>query len=169
MYRDLSDFSNSENKKCFQQSLNNYRENSFLAIQENKYINKVNSIDISKVYPIFFSAQNIGLLQQMIKDELFKQTRGKFILVVDQDEKSLREVMNNVIKNENIILDNLVVQNKKLNQKVLEFVMPNIITSIKQYDGYIKKINSPLQPMNRPINVNGKGRKQLRSITTVWN
>ena len=43
-----------------------------------------------------------------------------------------------------------------------------MITEIKQFYGYLKEINEPLKPIDRPINVNNAGRKTLPSLTSVW-
>ena len=50
----------------------------------------------------------------------------------------------------------LADQIKTLNGKVLDYVIPNIITNVKQYVGYIKDISSPIPIMNRSTNTSSK-------------
>lgn len=169
MFCDLTEI---ENKSCKNLSLNDLRRNSFLVIQSNNYNNQANKNirkvrDQSNVSTEFFSKKNIAVLQQLIKTELLKRTQNKFSLSVDQDETSLLLVMKNIYS-EYGNLDSVTTQIKKLNYYVIEFIMPDIITGVKQYHGYIDKINKPLEPINRPINVNNKGRKQTRSTTTLF-
>ena len=64
--------------------------------------------------------------------------------------------------------DKIIHQVKQLNTKVLDELMPDVITAIKQEYGYLKDINQPLQPIMRPLNVNNAGSRQLPSITTIW-
>ena len=46
-------------------------------------------------------------------------------------------------------------QIKMLNGKVLEFVIPNILTNVRQYAGYIRDISNPVQ-WQRPIDVSSR-------------
>ena len=47
-------------------------------------------------------------------------------------------------------------QIKMLNGKVLEFVIPNILTNVRQYAGYIRDISNPVPTMPRPIDVSSR-------------
>ncbi len=167
MYCNFDDFLNT--KSCTKNfSINDYRRNSFLTLQENKYRKQVNEnvaspIIVQKTYSDFFSQSNIAILQNRIKNELYFRTNKKFISKEDQDENSLRIVMKHIFMEYGHL--NSV---DGLNHQFIEYVMPDIISSAKQYVGYIDKINSPIEPIARPLNANKKGRNQLRSITTVW-
>ena len=46
---------------------------------------------------------------------------------------------------------------KELNSHVLEFCVPNIMTNIKQYIGYIKDVNAPRAVMENPIDTTTRG------------
>ena len=50
-------------------------------------------------------------------------------------------------------------QVKKLNIKVINYLYPDLMTNIKQEYYYVKEINEPLKPIDRPINVSIKGSK----------
>lgn len=124
----------------------------------------------SELSKIYFSEENMRRLQKQIKKEVFKRTRGQFRLDVDQDPKDLFIIMRAVYFEHAKNMDNKIIhQVKRLNAKVIESSLPDIITAIKQEYGYIKEINKPLQPMMRPINVNHAGRKTLPSLTTIFN
>ena len=51
---------------------------------------------------------------------------------------------------------------------LLNKIIPDMITAIKQDWGYQKLINEPLHPIDRPISDSARGRKLLPSITSIW-
>lgn len=122
--------------------------------------------DLSKT---FFSDQNIRRLQKQIKNEIFERTNGEFRLDVDQEHRDIYIVMRAVYLEYAKFLPNQVVrQVKQLNRKVVSEIVPGMITEMKQEYGYIKEINKPLSPIDRPLNMGNAGRKQLSSITTTF-
>jgi len=121
--------------------------------------------DLSKMY---FSDENIRRLQKKIKDEVYRRTRGEFRVDVDQEQMELFLVMRAVYMEHARFLPNEIVrQVKKLNEKVVNEIIPGMITQIRQEYGYLKEINKPLSPIARPMNVNNAGRRTLPSVTTV--
>ena len=109
------------------------------------------------------------LIQKKIKEEVEQRTKSQYQLDEDQDESDLTIAMRAVYldKCKNLV-GKAVHQVKLLNQQTVDYIVPDLISNIKQYFGYIKNINQPLQPMMRPMNVNNAGRKLLPSITTLW-
>lgn len=126
-------------------------------------------MECSKLSDLFFSDKNIERIQKKLKVEVFNRTKGKYILDADQDKTKLALIMRNIYLEYALNQPkNLVRQTKKLNKLTVDAVVPGIITNIKQYYGYIKDINQPLKPMNRPVNMNSAGRNSLPSFTTTW-
>lgn len=128
--------------------------------------------NLDPVITLFFSNENINRIQKMIRNEIFKRTKGKYKLDNDQDESDLLIAMRAVLFDANngarFLPFKIKRQVKKLNYHVVEYVVPDMIAAMKQQYGYLKEINQPLRPMLRPMNVNQKGRKCLPSITTLW-
>ena len=117
----------------------------------------------------FFSSENMQRIQNKIKQEIAKRTNGQFKVEVDQDENTLLLAMRNIFLEESRFLPTKIIhQVKELNQKVVDSIVPDMITEIKQYYGYLRDVNEPLKPMNRPLNVSNAGRRTLPSITTTW-
>lgn len=117
----------------------------------------------------FFSTDNMQRIQKKIKQEIAKRTNGQFKVEVDQDENTLLLAMRNIFLEESRFLPTKIIhQVKELNQKVVDSIVPDMITEIKQYYGYLRDVNEPLRPMNRPLNVSNAGRRTLPSITTTW-
>lgn len=122
--------------------------------------------DLSRLY---FSDENMKRIQKMIKQEIKKQTKGKFILETDQDPRDLFILMRSVYMEQARFLPNEIVrQVKRLNKRVVDEAVPGMITEIKQYYGYLKEINKPLTPIPRPMNVGNAGRRILPSATTSF-
>ena len=62
----------------------------------------------------------------------------------------------------------IVRQVKILNEKTINYLLPDILTNIKQYYGYIRDISTPITPLMRPMSTNTNGRRALPSYTTLW-
>ena len=116
---------------------------------------------------MFFSKNNIKKIQKKIRKEIFSRTNGKYKLNVDQDKDSLIVAMISVYKRFNKGLPcKIVRQTKKLNNHLVDFIVPGMITEIKQYYGYMKDINQPIKPIMRPLNMSSAGTKMGQSIGT---
>lgn len=148
----------------------------FLFIQEhrNNYRNIANTAlkgiqTNSKLSDLYFSDKNIKEIQRLIRLEVFKRTNGQFRLDVDQKLDDVLIVMRAIyMEYARYLPGQTKVQVQKLNMKLIDEIVPGIITEVKQYYGYLKEINKPLTPIARPLNVNNKGRKSLPSVTTTW-
>ena len=107
----------------------------------------------------FFSRDNIDLLQKAIVFNVNKRLTNENIDVQigKQSEDNLHVVMRAMYLQEGRNVDcRLKEQIKMLNGKVLEFVIPNILTNVRQYAGYIKDISNPVPTMARPIDVSSR-------------
>jgi len=128
--------------------------------------------DVHPVIAVFFSNENIKLIQMNIKKEVLRRTQGKYKLEAEQNENDLLIVMRAIVFDANTgaryLPNNIKQQVHQLNKQVIKYIMPEMIAAIEQYYGYIKEINQPLQTMLRPLNVNNAGRKTLPSITTIY-
>jgi len=160
-----ADFTNNNYEsfyKMYQQPKN--EENYDKARYATKSLFEKNHITI-----VFFSDENIKRIQRKIKEEIFIKTKGQYTLDEDQDESDLMIAMRAVYLDKCKNLPGETIrQVKLLNKQTVDYILPDMITNIKQYFGYIKDINQPLIPMMRPMNVNNAGRKLLPSMTTTW-
>ena len=148
----------------------------FLFIQDHKknYGNVANTAlkgiqTESELSKLFFSDENFKRIQRMIREEIFKRTRGEFRLDVDQDQRDMFLVMRSIyLEHARYLPGEVVRQCKRLNQKVISEISAGIITNVKQDYGYLKEINKPLSPIPRPISVSKHGRRTLPSITSTF-
>jgi hypothetical protein len=123
----------------------------------------------TKVSRLFFSDENIERIQKKIKSTVANKTNGQFSMDEDQDEMDLLVAMRALYLDHGKHLDDHIVRQVKiLNQQLIDEIMPGILSNVQQYYGYQRDINRPLQPIARPLNVSGAGRKTLPSMTSVW-
>lgn len=157
-------------------TVNDIYRTPFLFLQEHKKNYKnlsstaLKSIQFdSYLSKLFFSDENMKRIQHKIKDEIYKRTNGQFRIDVDQDKNDLLVTMRAIYLEQSRFLPGQVVrQVKRLNEKVITEIVPDMITQIKQEYDYLKEINKPLSPIPRPVNVNNAGRKTLPSVTTTF-
>ncbi len=123
----------------------------------------------SELSALFFSDENMKRLQRQIKAEVFRRTKGVFRLDVDQEARELFLVMRSTfLEQARFIPGEIVRQVKRLNAKVIIDTVPGIITAAKSDLGYLKEINKPISPIDRPICASNRGRKVLPSVCTTF-
>lgn len=110
---------------------------------------------------LFFSRDNIDILQEGIRCMVYKRSGGK--LTIDrQNEIDLKIVMRSVfIANGKHLPYNLLGQTRELNAIVLEEVVPKIITEADMYTKYRRDVTTLPAPMPRSLNMSMKGSKSL--------
>lgn len=128
-----------------------------------------NLLASNEITKLFFSKDNIKRLQKKIKVAIYDKSKGKFKMEVDQDESDLLVVMRAIYlahcKN---LLSQTVRQVKILNDKVVEHILPDMMTNIKQYYGYINDISKPITPPLRPMATTAAGRRILPAYTQFY-
>ena len=145
--------------------LNNFNGSPFQLYENNNVINdKGNNLtgnfcnnNLNKLY---FCQSNIDLLQDSIIEGVFKVSNGNKISKQSEDELLIimRSIYLQHSKNQP---NNIQQQIHELNKLVLEYCIPNIHSSIKQYKGYINDITKQQTVMDKPQSVSIKGEKTL--------
>ena len=108
-----------------------------------------------------FSRVNIDFLQQKIIDEVYKASKDEY-KIAKQSEEALEVVMRAMyLQHSRNLPCKIKQQVKELNTHVFEFCVPNIMTNIKQYIGYVRDVNAPRTVMENPIDTTTRG-NQLR-------
>lgn len=142
--------------------LNNYDK-----IKNRQYYYIVKDYNIEQVGLIFFSKTNVDKIQQIIK-ELIKEYLN-VELTQDQNVQSLLMVMRDIYLQNGRFLDyEIKKQVDDLNLKLLNTLLPDIITNVKQQLEYLDYIERPLDPIDRPINDSVKGSKKSKPISNLW-
>ena len=125
--------------------------------------------ETNHITKVFFSNENIARIQQKIRNEVKKRSKGQYILDEDQDEADLVIVMRAIYLDKCKNLQGETIRQVKiLNEQTVDYLMPDVMSNIKQYFSYIRDINQPLQVIQLPVATNGAGRRLLPSISTLW-
>lgn len=151
-------------------TIRNIQESNFLRVSKENPTNFVENVDRameklgceSLLYKTYSSKDNLDRVQNSIKEEIFKQTKGRFKMAVDQDPNDLRQVMWTVYF-ENADSGKVIRETKRLNKLVLDRVLPKIISNIKSYYGYLDDSVGPRKILDRPISISN--RRILPGIT----
>jgi hypothetical protein len=117
----------------------------------------------------YFTNSNIERVQQEIRSVVMQVTNAdtdpilnghKPILIGRQDNSQIETIMRSVYLQYAKHLDyNIDGQIHELNSIVIREAVPNIITNVKQYIGYIRDASSLPTPLEQPINTSSRGEK----------
>lgn len=144
--------------------------NSFLFLNDhkNEYFEKLSKKLSNKkninIQDIFFTNQNIDLIQKQLILSIYKNSNKKYVIPY-QNNNSILIVMKYIFNEQARHLPyNIKQQITTLNNYVVNELTPMIIKNIDAKEKYLNDINSPPPLNDLPINVNNKGNKSLPSI-----
>ena len=117
----------------------------------------------------YFTKANVDRVQQDIRRVVMQVTNAdtdpvlnghKPIMIGRQDDNQIETIMRSIYLQYAKHLDyNLDGQIKELNDIVIREAVPNIITNLKQYIGYVKDASTLPTPIDQPINTSSRGEK----------
>lgn len=117
---------------------------------------------------VFFSQENIDLLQDSIRYAVWRSSDKKFV-IDRQDQIELELIMRSIYfqyaKN---LPYNIKEQVKELNDLVLQDTVPKIMSQVEQHIYYLFDASTQPVPLAHPENMSSAGRKQLPSVTTTF-
>ena len=113
---------------------------------------------LSKVY---FSKQNINLLQNLIRHTVWIRSHKRHI-IGRQSDLQLKIIMRSIYFQYSQNLNcNIKEQIKRLNEIVVNDCVPKIISGVEQYLRYKKDVSELAVPMDRPKYLSNAGTKTL--------
>jgi len=99
----------------------------------------------------FFSLENIRILNNAIIEGVRQQSNGQFN-IGPQDQDELKIIMRAIyLENAKNLLTDIPQQINQLNQLVLQYSIPQILSSMKSYTKYMHDITNMYTLMDRPI------------------
>lgn len=108
---------------------------------------------------LYFSATNIEALHNAIRYLVFKETNR---VIGRQSDHELRIIMRSIFfqyaKHQS---QDIVGQVRELNQYVLDYAVPEVVSNLKQYDMYRRDASTLPIPNERPPLMTSKGSRQL--------
>lgn len=111
----------------------------------------------NRLQEVFFSKENIDIIQRLIIYHVKVQSKGTYN-ITRQSDSNLQVIMRSVYlqygKNQN---NNIVQQVKELNNMVLGYAVPNILSNISQYLYYKKDVSRLPIPIDRPMYISPAG------------
>ena len=138
-------------------------------IKENANVDSTKNIisdtPLSKVY---FSEDNIDLIQDELKQAVYNKTDNKYVIDRQSDTELLIVMRSIFLQNSNNLPYDIKNQIIQLNKLVLDYCIPNVVSGILSYNGYLRDIANPIMPMENPQNVSSAGTKTLKSVSSLF-
>jgi hypothetical protein len=111
---------------------------------------------------VYFSPMNLQKVQNKVRYNVYKISKGEY-QIGEQDETQLQIVMRSIYLQYSRNLDtDIPKQIEKLNEITSDYLVPKIVSNIKQYLKYLNDKNTPYKIMEHPQNVSNAGEKHLR-------
>ena len=110
----------------------------------------------------FFTRKNVNVIQNEIKKEVYRISGPKKWVIDDQDVDEIKMIMRAMYlqyaKNNNF---NIEGQMNELNQMVVKWSVPRIMSEIEQYNYYLNDISHLPIPIEQPMSMSSAGTKSL--------
>jgi len=117
---------------------------------------------------IFFSPQNVDRVQRQLIGTVFKRTKGAY-LIEKQFEPDLQVVMRSMfLQHARHVPDHIPEQIQELNLIVVDDLVPNVISQINAYIGYLDRAFAPRQIMDLPECVSSAGTRTIPAVTQTF-
>jgi hypothetical protein len=129
---------------------------------------------------LYFSDTNIENIQQLVRYFIYKKTN---IVIDKQSYNELLTIMRSIFleysshppliepemseEQKKAILPLYTKEITRLNEIVINDVVPRVESQLSQYINYIRDISELPKPIERSTNVSNAGQKQYRSVTQV--
>ena len=141
-------YQNAYKKKCDDDS---FRNNAIKGIYSKNMLNQ-----------IYFSDANVQKIQNLIRYDVYNMSKKQFT-ISEQDKTQLQIVMRSIYLQYSRNLDtDIPKQVSELNKMISDYLVPKIISNIKQYLKYLQDKNGTYTVMEHPKNVSSAGLKSLR-------
>lgn len=135
----------------------NMSQESVRGIQEESILSK-----------IFFSPENVDRVQRQIIGSVFKRTKGAY-LIEKQFEPDLQVIMRSMfLQHARHVPDHISEQIRELNNLVVDDIVPNVISEVNGYIGYLDRTFAPRQILDQPENVSSAGTRTFPSVTRTF-
>lgn len=110
----------------------------------------------------FFSINNVSEIQNQLKNQVYTQSGTKKYEIDNQDIDELQMIMRAMFlqysKNN---IEDIQGQVNKLNEYVIEWSVPRIISTIDSYIFYLRDVQYMPMPLQLPVCMSGAGTKSL--------
>lgn len=150
---DIMGKGNNSQYPLYQQSnkgIDEYKEEALKGIQSDSLLSNV-----------FFSKDNINLIQNRLRYNVWLQS-GKKHIIGRQSDTELEIVMRSIyLQYSKNLPYQIKEQIKELDDMVISYCVPKILTEVEQYLSYKVDVSTLPKPMERPQNLSSAGTKTL--------
>lgn len=109
----------------------------------------------------FFSDENQRIVQNQLRHRVWVATNKQYV-IHPQSLSELQIIMHSIYLQYGLNLDySIAKQVAELNERVLQYAVPNVVSNLLQYIGYKKDVSTLPVPLPPPIKVGTKGYKTL--------
>jgi len=116
---------------------------------------------------LFFSCNNIDVLQDGLRYKIYQITNGKHV-IGRQSEQDMKVIMRSIfLQYAKNLPQDVVGQVRELNGLVLEWTVKEVLSNLKQYDKYRQDVSTLPMPMARAPLMTSKGSRSLERTTFV--
>ena len=99
----------------------------------------------------FFSGENIRNLQTGIKNGVYNKSNHQY-RICDQNEDTLKIIMRSIfLENAEHSKDSISNQIVSLNNRVLDYAVPQVYSATISYNKYLRDASTLVQPMSHPV------------------
>jgi hypothetical protein len=120
------------------------------------------NFESSPVSRAFFSVKNIGMIQHAIRKEVFDRSQPKGYLIDDQSIDELKVIMRAMyLQYSRNLPTGVAEQVAELNQKVVDWSAPHILSAVDHYFFYLDDISHMPIPLAKPQSMSSAGTKSL--------
>ena len=110
----------------------------------------------------FFSPENMKILQNAIRKEVYDRSKEKKWVIDEQSVDELQIVMRAIYFQYGKNLENNIPgQIKDLNDLVVEYIVPKILSEVSMYFYYLEDISKLPTPLSHPVTMTSAGTKTL--------
>jgi hypothetical protein len=136
-------------------------EKQYQAVSESPQNITSRNLNCTAVSSMFFSADNMDILQLGIRNRILNETQGKYNIGRQSDDE-LKIVMRSIyFQHSKNLPNNVKEQVRDLNAKVIDWCVPQIMTNLKQDEKYRYDISTLPEPLERSVLPSQKGTKVL--------
>ena len=117
---------------------------------------------------LYFSKENLNIIQDQLRHNVYLKSDNKYI-IDRQSDVDLQIIMRSMfLQHSPNLKDNITKQIQYLNQLVINWATPKIISEVEQYNGYVNEVEYMPIPIELPKNLSSKGERTLKSVTTTF-
>lgn len=116
-------------------------------------------IQRTPVSDMFFSPQNIDILQDAIRYKTYQETN---VVVGRQSDQELKIIMTSMFfRYSRHVANDITGQVRELNGHVVDYAVQQVVTNVKQYFAYRRDASTMPMPLDNPEKMGIKGTKTL--------